>query len=93
LRPWSHQKSLYCSKSKCVETFEDLIKNSKCKFILFSYNTEGIIPHKDIFRILSLRGEVVECKQDYRRYKSNSKGEIPKQRLKELLFFVNVNKS
>jgi len=93
LRPWSHQKSLYCSKSKCVEVFEDLIKNANCKFILFSYNTEGIIPYNEIIRILSSRGKVFVYTQDYRRFKSNSKGKGPKGKLKELLFFVKVNKS
>lgn len=90
LRPWSHQKSLYCSKSKCIEVFEDLIKNAKCKFILFSYNTEGIIPYDEIMRVLSSRGKVSVYTQDYRRFKSNSNGRTPKERLRELLFFVEV---
>lgn len=90
LRPWKHQKSLYCSTTKCITIFEDLIKNANCKYILFSYNTEGIIPYDEIIRILSNKGEVKVYKQDYIRYKSNSRKNDAQKFLHELLFFVKV---
>lgn len=91
LRPYKNQKSLYCFDKKCVMIFEDLITHARFKYILFSYNTEGIIPYKEIMRILSSKGKVSVFKQDYRRYKSNSNGEEPKNKLKELLFFCEVS--
>lgn len=91
LRPWSHQKSEYCVKSKCVDVFEDLITNANCKYILFSYNSEGLIPYKEIVRILKKRGKVSEDRQDYRRFKSNSRGKKPRKDLQELLFFVETS--
>ena len=91
LRPYDNQKSKYCYKSKCVKSFEELIKEAKCKFILMSYNNEGIIPHEEIMRILSNKGEVKVYNQEYRRYKSNSNGNKNKESLRELLFFVKVN--
>lgn len=90
LRPYEKQKSMYCYSSKCIQVFEDLIKEAKCKFILLSYNTEGIIPYKEIRRILSNKGEVKIYKKEYRRYKSNSNGNGDKNSLKEILFFVKV---
>ena len=90
LREWSHQKSLYCSKVKCVNVFEDLITNAKCKYILFSYNTEGIIPYDEIMRILSNKGKVQVYKQDYLRFKSHSRKKDAEKFLHELLFFVKV---
>jgi adenine-specific DNA-methyltransferase len=90
LRPWSNQKSKYCSTVKCVDVFEDLINNADCKYILFSYNTEGIIPYDEIMRILSNKGQVQVCKQDYLRFKSNSRKTDAKKFLHELLFFVKV---
>lgn len=90
LRPYDSQKSLYCYTNKCTNIFEDLILNSKCKYILFSYNTEGIIPYKDIMRILMKKGKVTVYTQEYRRFKSNSNGYQKKFGLKELLFFVEV---
>jgi len=90
LRPYKHQKSLYCYDSKCVSIFEDLIKNAKCRYMLFSYNTEGVIPYKEIMRILSSKGKVSVFSHDYRRFKSNSNGKKNKDSLKELLFLVQV---
>lgn len=90
LRPWIHQKSLYCSTNKCVSVFEDLINNADCKYILFSYNSEGIIPREEIMRILSNKGQVQVYEQDYLRFKSNSRKDDAKKFLRELLFFVKV---
>lgn len=92
LRPYEHQKSLYCYKNKCANIFADLIDNVKTDYILFSYNSEGIIPYKKIMKILSLKGEVSVLSYDYRRFKSHSKGKKSEEKLKELLFFVEVFK-
>lgn len=90
LRPYKNQRSLYSYQDKCVAVFEDLIKNAKCKYILFSYNTEGIIPYKEIIRILQSKGKMKVYSHDYKRFKSNSNGQSQKEKLKELLFFVRV---
>lgn len=92
LRPYENQKSDYCSSIKCVEAFRELIENAKCKFILVSYNAEGIIPYNKMKKILSKKGKVKIYSKDYRRYKSNSNGNNYKKQLKELLFFVRVKK-
>lgn len=89
LRPYDDKKSLYCYEKKCIKVFEDLIKSAKCKYILLSYNTEGIIPYEDILRILNEKGELKIYEKEYRRYKSNSNGES-KDSVKEIVFFVKV---
>jgi len=89
LIPWENKKSRYCSKIKCTPALEELIMKAKCNYIIMSYNSEGIIPHDEIVRILSTKGKVVEYKKTYRRFKSNRKGRR-KSALKEFLFFVNV---
>jgi len=92
LRNYNEQKSDYCYLNKCASAFEDLIMNAKCKHIIFSYNTEGIIPYNEIIRILSLRGEPIEYRQRYRRYKSNGNGikNHKGNELEELLFYVRT---
>lgn len=90
LRPYEKQKSKYCYSPKCIDVFEDLINNAKCKFILLSYNTEGIIPYNEVSRILKNKGDVKVYKKEYRRYKSNSNGNSKKKSLNELIFFVKV---
>jgi len=91
LRKYDHQKSEYCYPKRCIKAFEDLIANARCKYILLSYNTEGIMPKKEIIRVLSNKGKVRLYEQEYRRYKSNSNGQKSKHELKELLFFCEVS--
>ena len=91
LRPYENQKSDYCYIGKCIDAFEDLVVNAKCKYILFSYSTDGIMSEDDILKVLEKKGKVKIYHQDYRRYKSNSSKYLPKSKLKELLYFVKVN--
>ncbi len=90
LRDYLYQKSEYCLKNKCVSAFEDLIDNAKCRYILFSYNSEGIIPYNEIIRILSKKGEIKIYTKEYRRFKSNSNGTNEKKILKEYIFYCKV---
>lgn len=86
---WENKKSRYSSKVECVAALEELVANTKCKYIVMSYNSEGIIPRSEIRRILSAKGELIEYEKTYRRFKSNSKGH-GKAPLKELLFFTTT---
>jgi adenine-specific DNA-methyltransferase len=88
---WEDKKSRYCSKTECVSALEDLVANAKCKHILMSYNSEGIIPRDEIIRILSTRGNVMEYSKTYRRFKSHRRG-LQNTLLKELLFYLKVTK-
>lgn len=72
LRPYAHQRSDYNSKTKCVLTFQDLIENASAKYILVSYNDEGIIPQEDMSRILAKRGKVAFYEKPYRRFRTES---------------------
>ena len=78
-------KSNYCT-SKAVNVFEDLIKNCKTKYILFSYNnmaqkgnerSNARIADADIFRILNAKGSVQIFSKEYKAFttgKSNIRG-------------------
>lgn len=88
LREWGHQRSLYCSKRRCAEIFDDLIQNCNAKYILFSYNSEGIMSFDTITHTLSTRGDVTHYARPYRRFKSHSRGKRRHHNLEEWLFFV-----
>ncbi len=87
------EKSAYCSKSDCYRAFQDLIEKANARYILVSYNNEGILSRDEVMSILSLRGEP-HCNSpiDYRRFKSNSHGDQPAldNRVQELLFHLEV---
>ncbi len=69
-RDYSDKKSLYCKKAKAAETLEDLIEHAKVKYIVLSYNDEGIISRDRILKILEAKGDVEEYIKEYRRFRT-----------------------
>jgi adenine-specific DNA-methyltransferase len=94
-QPKNWQASLYNSHSKAKTTFDSLIKNTRAKYILVSYNNEGIINEKEMKEILSKYGQVTEKlieHSTYNRmkgiaeYKKNPDKEVAK--IKECLYLL-----
>jgi len=70
LRPYENQISLYCQKNKSNFAFSSLLKNAKAKFILVSYNNEGIIDHKFVLKTLKSIGNTKVFYKKYRRFRT-----------------------
>lgn len=71
MRKYEHQKSDYCSKAHALNALEDLVLNgSKAKFILLSYNNEGVISHSQILKALERVGQVETMHENHKRYRS-----------------------
>jgi adenine-specific DNA methylase len=88
-------KSEY-SKSDAAKSFDDLIQNAKCKYILFSYNNMGNkgnvrsnakISDEDIMKSLEKRGEVKVYEKAYKEFNA---GNVKVGDNKERVFFVRV---
>ncbi|MGI6074381.1 MAG: DNA adenine methylase [Fermentimonas sp.] len=89
LRDYSEQKSDYCKKDSAYMAFEDLICKVRSKYIILSYNTEGILSHDEIISILERYGkkETISFRHiNYRRYKNAQTNK--NNDLKEVLYFV-----
>ncbi len=89
LRNYTDEKSDYCIKSKVLLSFEDLVKFTNAKYIILSYNTEGILKHSEIMDVMSKyskNNKVDYYYIDYFRYK-NAKTSKNKN-LKEILYFI-----
>lgn len=76
--------------------FEDLIKNAKTRYILFSYNnmensghsrSNARISDDDILRILSQKGDIKVYEKEYKDFRS---GKSKRNGHKERVFFVEV---
>lgn len=91
LREYSQQKSLYCSKAKVKNTFADLIKNAKAKYIFLSYNNEGLLALDDVREIMSSRGEYGFFTQDYHRFKADNGRKYSADATVEYLHYVKCN--
>jgi adenine-specific DNA-methyltransferase len=90
----THLKSGYNQK-EAVKFFEDLIKNAKAKYILFSYNNMGSKGHTrsnarisddDIFRILSKKGKVKVYEKEYRDFRS---GKSKRDNVERVFLIIN----
>lgn len=95
-RDYSNKKSLYCQKVTAENAFTQLINDVHSKYIILSYNNEGIIPRKSIINILSSRGIVKEYKTNYRRFRTerdNDHRHYKKcgDKVMEHLFIVKIN--
>ncbi len=83
------EKSLYSRKKKASIAFDDLIKKTKCRYILVSYNNEGILKTEQIEKILKKYGKADTYRfyeYPYRRYKNKITNR--RKGLKEQLFFI-----
>jgi adenine-specific DNA-methyltransferase len=72
------KKSNYCIKDKAALELEDLIKNAKFKYILLSYNDEGIISPEEIKEIMSKYGKYKKYEKKHKRFKSDNSREYKK---------------
>lgn len=86
----NYNKSKYCSKQFAKNTFEELINNIKSKYILISYNNEGIIKQQDFINILKTKGKTTLYKKLYKKFKSSINQEDEK--VYEYLYLCQVNK-
>ena len=88
MRDYSNQKSDFCKKAKVFSAFERLVRDCKAKYVLISYNNEGLLCTEDLSGICekyAVLGTFSLCEYSYRRYKS--KVSIGSGDLKEQLYF------
>lgn len=95
-RDYQKKKSKYCRKKDAIFAFADLIENAKAKYLVVSYNNEGIIPREEILNILQCKGKVSEYTKDYRRFRTEHDNEHRQykkcdDKVVEHLYIVSVN--
>jgi len=89
IREYQNQKSNFCNKSYAQDALENLISNANFKYILLSYNSEGIISEKTLEKLLKKYSKNLFKKYrfDYRRYKKDKK--TNKNKLFELIHIID----
>lgn len=93
MRDYSDEKSKYCQKSSVITAFDDLIHSTNSKYILVSYNNEGLLSTDELstlFKKHAKDGSFCLIEYGYRRYKNK----IPNHSdgLKEQLYFFEKGK-
>ncbi|MDY4902270.1 MAG: DNA adenine methylase [Treponema sp.] len=74
MRDYSSQKSRFCNPATALEDLDKIAKNAKYKFLVLSYNSEGIMPSEKIIETLKQYGNIKLEQFEYARFKSNNNG-------------------
>lgn len=90
--PKDWKKSPYYKKSEVKTAFEDLIKNTKSKWILLSYNNEGLMSGDEIIEILSKYGDVELKTKKYNTFRGSKNLKDRAIYVEELLYVLHKNK-
>ncbi len=92
MRDYKDQKSVFCKKNAVYHAFETLIRDCKSRYLLISYNNEGMIGTDELSELCRKYAagdsfRLIEI--DYRRYQNK----IPNRKagLKEQLYFLRRN--
>ncbi len=82
-------KSDFCRKKLVRDAFNNLLQNLNCKYVIVSYNNEGLLPTEELVEVIQNNGKADTFRlfeYEYRRYKNK----IPNNTigLKEQLYFI-----
>jgi adenine-specific DNA-methyltransferase len=96
LRTDNGQRSAYCKTGVAEEQLSDLINSARAKWILMSYNSEGLIPHDRVVEILAQKGNVEVYACEYPRYRSDADGDNRRYKangtVQEMLYWVTAER-
>jgi adenine-specific DNA-methyltransferase len=86
--PNDWQRSDYNKKNPAKESLDNLIKDTPSKYILLSYNNEGIIPHDDVMMIMGKYGNLEVLEQKYNTYRASRNLKDRSDKVSEILYVL-----
>lgn len=84
-------KSAYNKRKVAEDAMNNLLRDTRAKFIAISYNDEGIIPIENFKQILSRYGRWELMEQDYNTYRGSRNLRDRSIKVKELLWILEKN--
>ena len=72
VRADTSKRSRFCMKKEALNALEEIIKDANFKYILLSYNNEGIISTKDIENIMKKYGRYEKYTKRHKRFKADN---------------------
>ncbi len=89
MRDYNHQKSNFCNLNKALHDLEIIVSKANYKYLLLSYNNEGLMPQEEILSILKKYGHLSVAEYNYPRFKSNNNGlSRSKKTIQEQLYIL-----
>jgi adenine-specific DNA-methyltransferase len=98
LIPNADKRSQWSTRGGCVEALNNLLDSVDAKYVLMSYNSEGIIPEDEICRAFISRGKPGTFRiheHDYSRYRSDrdrTGRQYKSSRVMERAYFVELKR-
>jgi len=90
MRDYNSQKSSFCSTVGALRDLEAIAQRGEYKYLVMSYNSEGIMHKDDIMQTLAKYGSVAFEQFEYTRFKSNSNGlSATKKNIFEQLYILS----
>jgi len=87
MRDYDDQKSEFCNPTTALRSMEQILSTNTFRHFILSYNSEGIVPERDILTLLQSHGSTEVVEFEYQRFKSHGKGE-PRSGVKEKLYYM-----
>lgn len=84
----NYNKSDFCSKVKVNNAFSNIFDELECKYLLLSYNNEGLLSLEDLKEMLLKRGDVTLYKIEYNKFKAQKYD--GNNKVEEYLWFVKI---
>ena len=86
LRDWWDQHSKLCTKTRGLQTFEQILGNMNCPRFIVSYSEDGLFSVEQLCECFGKFGNVSVNEIDYNRFKSNN-SKLP-QKITEYLIII-----
>ncbi len=93
-RDWrTLRRSPYCYRRSALDSFQDLIRRLKARYVLVSYSTDGIIGVDDLLSSLGQLGALSIVRKQYKRYRVSSQRPSPRPHTVEFVAIVDMRKA
>jgi adenine-specific DNA-methyltransferase len=70
MRDNSNLKSEFCAKSSAFDSLHRIVRDARARYVVLSYNNEGIVPHSQILEMMTSEGNVRVATFTHRRYRA-----------------------
>jgi adenine-specific DNA-methyltransferase len=85
----NYNKSDFCKKTNIIDTFTNMINKLKCKYIILSYNNEGLMNFDNLKNILLQKGDIKLYKIEYNKFKAQQN--VNGDKVYEYIWFIDTS--
>jgi len=92
-KDWVKTRSAYCYRRSAGREFRELLDAIDARYIVLSYNTEGIIPFEELVELLASQGHIELFGNEYVKYRGGKQSIARQVHNLELVLLLDRNRS